>query len=254
MLHQKNDHHVFISMKISFLLLLFALCNNAQTNIQNSKPENGFAVIELFTSEGCSSCPPADKLASKINEDYAGKNVLVLAYHVDYWDRLGWNDRFSSAANTERQHFYASILKWNSIYTPQAVVNGTTEFVGSEKSKMIRAIENSNLPNKKIGLTATSVADNKVIVNYKADEKNKDENILIALVEKEAFTEVKRGENGGMKLSHINIVRRFQILKTNQGSVAFTVSAKVKNDYFIAALVQNEKTGIIYSYRVSGIL
>src|ERR1700761_5494846 len=101
----------------------------------------GFAVVELFTSEGCSSCPEADELIARVQQRDRDLPVYVLAYHVDYWDRLGWKDAFSDAAYTDRQKRYASWLKVTSIYTPQVVVNGQTEFVGSESIALTNAIK-----------------------------------------------------------------------------------------------------------------
>ena len=100
----------------------------------------GFAVVELFTSEGCSSCPPADDLLAKIQHDYKDSLVYVLAWHVDYWDHLGWRDRFSDHLFTNRQRWYADLLHVRSIYTPQVVVNGTTEYVGSKREPILKAI------------------------------------------------------------------------------------------------------------------
>jgi len=100
----------------------------------------GFAVVELFTSEGCSSCPPADEILAKIAREYPD-NVYVLGFHVDYWDRLGWRDIYSSADYTHRQQKYAQLFNLNSIYTPQAIVNGKHEFVGSNESSLRSAIE-----------------------------------------------------------------------------------------------------------------
>lgn len=194
------------------------------------KQRKGFSVIELFTSEGCSSCPPADKLIEEINKEYADKNVLVLAYHVDYWNRLGWQDRFSNAANTQRQNYYANIFNLSSIYTPQPVVNGSEEFVGSQKTKMVHAIEASAKENKAITLTAT-FTNKKIIVDYDANSKSPEENILIALVEKEASTDIKRGENEGRKLHHVNIVRQFEHANESKGAIQFELPEKTKEDY-----------------------
>src|ERR1700744_6104626 len=97
----------------------------------------GFAVIELFTSEGCSSCPPADALVARVQKESNDKPVYILAFHVDYWNRLGWKDVFSSAEYSERQNQYARWLKLSSVYTPQIVVNGRTEFVGSEEANLL---------------------------------------------------------------------------------------------------------------------
>src|SRR5580765_4213272 len=96
---------------------------------------NGFAVIELFTSEGCSSCPPADEAMIDIENEFK-KNVYVIGYHVDYWNYLGWKDIFSNAGWTDRQKAYAQELKLNNIYTPQVVINGSSEFVGSDVNRL----------------------------------------------------------------------------------------------------------------------
>ena len=105
------------------------------------KDKDGFALIELFTSEGCSSCPAADAILEEVQKKYIDKNVLIVGYHVDYWDKLGWKDVFSDASFTQRQEYYSTIFHLNSIYTPQVVVNGKTEFVGSNKEKLISSIE-----------------------------------------------------------------------------------------------------------------
>src|ERR1700761_8258700 len=102
--------------------------------------EKGFAVIELFTSEGCSSCPPADALVARVQKESNGKPVYILAFHVDYWNRLGWKDVFSSAEYSERQSEYAKYLKLESVYTPQVIVNGKKEFVGSEESTLQNSV------------------------------------------------------------------------------------------------------------------
>ena len=96
----------------------------------NTKPTP--TVVELFTSEGCSSCPPADKLLTSAQSNF-GNEIIVLSYHVDYWDRLGWKDPFSKAIFSERQRMYSQKLNLSSVYTPQAIVNGQVQFVGSDK-------------------------------------------------------------------------------------------------------------------------
>ena len=102
-------------------------------------------LVELFTSEGCSSCPPADTLLTRLAAEkiVGGAQVVALAFHVDYWDRLGWKDRFSSAAFTERQHRYAAAWQTDRIYTPQAVVDGRVEFVGTDATRALDALTTS---------------------------------------------------------------------------------------------------------------
>jgi len=239
---------MMIKLLLSVSLLTCTVADKKEAKVKNEM--EGVAVIELFTSEGCSSCPPADKLLETIDKEYAGKNVLVLSYHVDYWNKLGWKDKFSNAENTARQNYYANHFRLNSIYTPQAVVNGTIEFVGSDRNKMTNTIEQSKKINKTITLSA-SVDNNKVMVDYKVNDQSGGESMLIALVQKQATTEVKRGENGGRKLHHINIVREFQLVK-NKSNIEFELPGE-KNNFFIVALLQNEGTGSIDGYSQTAI-
>lgn len=173
----------------------------------------GFAVVELFTSEGCSSCPAADAEVEKIAAQNP-LNVYVLGFHVDYWNRLGWKDAFSDAAYSDRQRDYARHFKLNGVYTPQVVVNGKTEFVGSDESKLQKAVANGLAleANHHINISNKIVGSAKVEVTY--DFESAPGLVLnIALVQKESSTNVKRGENGGRKLHHINIVRDFKTIK-----------------------------------------
>ncbi len=174
------------------------------TNLENKN----VAVLELFTSQGCSSCPPADRLV----ETYTTKdNVIVLSFHVDYWDKLGWKDPYSSRQYTQRQYDYADALHSN-VYTPQLVINGQTEMIGSDAGKIDATL------NKLFGAGADAALSIKSATPGKGDLKiafnvsGKTENALlnIALVEKKTTTQVKAGENGGATLSGNNVVRNFQ--------------------------------------------
>jgi hypothetical protein len=102
-----------------------------------------FAVVELFTSEGCSSCPPADRNLERIARDYAKHPVYTLSFHVDYWDHIGWRDPFSSAVYSERQRRYSAAMRARGVYTPQMVVSGTEALVGSHRAQSDDAIERS---------------------------------------------------------------------------------------------------------------
>ncbi len=173
------------------------------TNLENKN----VAVLELFTSQGCSSCPPADRLV----ETYTTKdNVIVLSFHVDYWDKLGWKDPYSSRQYTQRQYDYADALHSN-VYTPQLVINGQTEMIGSDAGKIDATL------NKVFGAGADAALSIKAATPGKGDLKiafnvsGKTENALlnIALVEKKTTTQIKAGENGGATLSGNNVVRNF---------------------------------------------
>lgn len=209
----------------------------------------GFAVVELFTSEGCSSCPAADAVLAKIEKESEGKPVYILAYHVDYWNRLGWKDIFSSADYSHRQGRYATWLNLKSIYTPQVIVNGHTEFVGSQEGTLRNAIRNSldSAPKAELVLTNIKTDDNQATFKYSTD-RGAGNSLLLALVQKNAITVVKGGENGGRTLSHVQIVTKIE-------KVGLTASAGETNialpkgfrasGYEVIALVQNPKNGEI---------
>src|ERR1700743_3380708 len=131
---------IFFLLGFTAIIALSAFINLKKTAASKVVDTKGFAVVELFTSEGCSSCPPADAVVAKLQKESAGKPIYILAYHVDYWNHLGWKDAFSDAAYSARQKDYAQYLKIEGIYTPQIVVNGKTEFVGSEEGTLHKAI------------------------------------------------------------------------------------------------------------------
>ncbi|MGB3774226.1 MAG: DUF1223 domain-containing protein, partial [Leeuwenhoekiella sp.] len=118
-------------MKLAFLrviVVFLIVVGTGLYNLTNKRIKKGdnAVLIELFTSQGCSSCPPADKLLKELAENHPEGNVYVLSYHVDYWDRLGWKDIFSQKKFTEKQYSYAKAFKLSTVYTPQAIVNGDT--------------------------------------------------------------------------------------------------------------------------------
>ena len=172
-------------------------------NLPIIKKGNGFALVELFTSEGCSSCPPADALVSKVAKE-KNDNVFILAYHVDYWNRLGWKDKFSKAEFSKRQQDYAGLLNLDGAYTPQIVVNGKTQFVGSDEEKLYSAINKTieNTASAQITISA-SVVNNQILVKYKADEKSNSV-LNFALVQLAGSSQVKNGENEGKFLPYFS--------------------------------------------------
>jgi hypothetical protein len=213
------------SIKIFITILsltVVAISASAFISGRNTKPDNngkGFAVIELFTSEGCSSCPPADALIARVEKESSDKPIYILAYHVDYWNRLGWKDAFSSPEYSARQNQYARWLKSSQIYTPQAIVNGRTEFVGSEETSLRNAIKSGLETPAKTQLTLGSikVGNDKAIVQYHTEGTTGNNVIVIALVQKNATTKVQRGENGGRTLAHVQIVSQFKTTSLNNG-------------------------------------
>jgi hypothetical protein len=189
------------------ILLLSGLLT--QTNAQQP-----FAVIELFTSQGCSSCPPADRLLSQTiaeaNKD--GRKIIALSFHVDYWNRLGWADPFSNKKYSQRQSEYVAGMKLRSAYTPQMVVNGVHEFVGSSSGDLKAALEGSLATSPSAGFKSLAASVKKGSapqLKYKLEGDYAGCKIHFALVSFSEATLVERGENGGRELKNENVVRQF---------------------------------------------
>jgi hypothetical protein len=170
-------------------------------------------LVELFTSEGCSDCPPADTLLQKmIDAPPAGVEIVGLGQHVDYWDRLGWKDRFSSAALTERQRLYATRFNNESIYTPQMVVDGRAEFVGSDATAARKAVERSlTMPHGTVRIEMESSAAHLAVVVNASDlprfDRGDHADFVVAITEDRLQSSVTRGENHGRTLNHAAVVR-----------------------------------------------
>jgi len=214
-------------------LLLFSVVTsgfvlfNERKVAENPALVKGVAVVELFTSEGCSSCPPADKLLRKM--DAENKNVYVLSYHVDYWNRLGWKDPYSQAAFTARQQHYANRFALKSIYTPQVVVNGAEEFVGSDEPRLRSSItERSTVDHLDLQVKRTGAATLSISYTLSHPEPVF---LHLALVQPQATTVVKRGENGGRTLHHVNVVRDFKTTEPQgaTGSAEITIPADLQS-------------------------
>ena len=170
-------------------------------------------VVELFTSEGCSSCPPADEVLARVasTQPIPGAWIFPLAFHVDYWDELGWPDPFASSAFTARQRAYAVDGR---MYTPQAVVDGRTELVGSQRSRLEHAVaEAVHEQHAAVELSVSADGQRlRVSVHVGALPRSSDEpraSVFVAVTELEATVAVPRGENAGKTLRHTDVVRTF---------------------------------------------
>jgi hypothetical protein len=189
-------------------------------------------LVELYTSEGCSSCPPADALLARLgkNQPVPGADLIVLEEHVDYWDRLGWKDPFSSAAMTTRQSEYAQAFGDGQVYTPEMVVDGRTGFVGSSAAAAMRAIftagASAKLPlqlawdeNGKLSIHASQLTG-----STPGDQAE----VVLAVSESMLHSNVKRGENSGRALDHTGVVRRLdEVGKINAHSPEFSSTVDV---------------------------
>jgi len=196
-----------------------------------------FAVVELFTSEGCSSCPPADKLLGQMVDDSRskGERLYPLAFHVDYWNSGGWKDRFSDPAYTRRQAEYIHGLGLGDAYTPQMIVNGQVEFVGSDAPRARRSIAEAlkKPASVSIVLEAGPASDGRLPVDFSILGSSQG-HLNVALVERDLITQVRGGENLGRLLKHENVVRAFQSLtpsSAGKGHIELSLPDGVKVDH-----------------------
>lgn len=195
-------------------LALFAVLQSDKT-FASDTPTTGKRVpviVELFTSEGCSDCPPADALLQKLQQTQPVPNaeIIVLGNHVDYWNHDGWTDRFSSASFSERQRQYSFVFNLDSIYTPQMVVDGRLQFNGQNEAKARLAVADAvRAPHASIELTAAPPDS----LNIKIDsipQSAKKAEVMLAITESGLQSDVRKGENQGKTLSHTGVVRELR--------------------------------------------
>jgi len=166
-------------------------------------------IVELFTAEGCSSCPPADQLLARLEQaqPVPEAEIIVLGEHVDYWNQLGWQDRFSAHLFTERQQEYAYTFGIEDVYTPQMVVNGQAGFNGADGPRALQEIRRAAAaPHSNVSLLRKDPSDLALtVIHFPAGIKNVE--ILLAITEDSLASDVRRGENVGRRLTHTGVVR-----------------------------------------------
>lgn len=198
-------------------------------------------VIELFTSQGCSSCPPADALLG----DLAGRDdVIALAFHVDYWDYIGWKDQFADPIFTKRQRAYGRAFEASTIYTPQMVFNGMDDVVGSRQSQVLSALKQHQNRPELVDLSAAFQGNNINIMLSNAQASGRYDVILVEY-QPSAMTTIKRGENAGRTLRYHNIVRHIERLGRWNGRDGKTLRAKRSTDGPAVILIQEQNNGEI---------
>ncbi|HEX8638900.1 MAG TPA: DUF1223 domain-containing protein [Pyrinomonadaceae bacterium] len=230
---------------------------------QTPKSENQIkkspVLVELFTSEGCSSCPPADDALAFLEKEqpFMQAEIITLALHVDYWNHLGWKDEFSSPLYSQRQGVYAQKLKLDSTYTPQMIVDGQIQFVGSNTGEASKAIlEAAKSPKANI---ETVLSGNALKIKISDVPKHSDASVFLAIAENNLASSVKRGENSGKNLAHTSVVRDLRpIGKIEAKSGAFEQQTTVErnpqwnqaNLSYVVFVQENESRKIIGTARV----
>lgn len=239
------------ALQIIFILQLVSCGCQATAACSINSPEHTLALLELYTSEGCNSCPPADRWLSNLSQrGFQTDQVVPLSFHVDYWDYLGWKDRFAMPTFSERQRRVAA---WNAgrvIYTPQAVLNGKDYRLWSNENALRQSVRETNkLPARaSISLRADKIAANALQINYQASLKDKldDAKLFVVLYENNLYTEVRAGENKGAKLKHDYVVRYWSgplALSANEKTTIQLAQDWQPKQLGLAAFVQNQRTG-----------
>jgi hypothetical protein len=246
-------------LKIASLIVLAAMllnvsaCNNPTASAgrfnKDSIPDKGFALLELFTSEGCSSCPPADQLLARIQKEAANRPIYLLCEHVDYWDHLGWKDIFSQHLFSERQYRYDNLLKAQ-VYTPQLIINGKGECLGSDEAAVNSGINNAVKTKTNVSLDLKALRQGKEMeISYQVAGNSPEDNLMIAVVQKNAVNKIGDGENRGRTLNHVQIVRglfSFSISRDNKGVEQILLPDSYNDTrYEIIGFLQDQKTNEI---------
>jgi hypothetical protein len=197
-------------------------------------------VVELFTSQGCSSCPPADSFLGRLTDR---RDVLPLAFHVDYWDYIGWKDPFASKDSTERQYSYGHALGLNMVYTPQMVIGGIHDVVGSNEDSVTQVIAaDANRPKLKLSVVRDDKGAYKVEIP--AGTANAPATVWLALFDHAHKTQVQRGENSGATLTEYNIVREWRkIGEWNGQAVEIALNLTPESDEYDACAVLVQEGG-----------
>jgi hypothetical protein len=204
-----------------------------------AEAQRKIVVVELFTSEGCSSCPPADELLTRLGREHTsnGAEIIPLGFHVDYWDHQGWRDRFSSRAYTERQEKYATRFRLDGPYTPQMVVDGGAQFVGNDPGRAEAVILQATAQPQAADVQLSWAAANKLQVRVTARENNASGEVRLAITEDNLSNNVAAGENGGRVLHHSAVVRDFRLLgQLADGKFQMEVPLQLKREWKVEDL------------------
>lgn len=223
------------------MLRLISLAFAAVTALASPSVAQSPVVVELFTSQGCSSCPPADQLMHELAKR---DDVIALALHVDYWDYIGWKDEFADPAYAERQRGYAVEAGRRSIYTPQMIINGQADIVGARPMELATVISDYAAKVTPVTLAVTRNGDSVQIV-AQSSEANGPLVVQMLRYTPERTARITRGENAGHTITYANVTEDWKILQEWDGITDLTIDADAPGDKPLVVMVQKGLSGPI---------
>ena len=210
----------------------------------NAVASNVPVVVELFTSQGCSSCPPADEMMAVLAER---EDVIALSLHVDYWDYIGWKDEFADPGHAKRQRAYAQQAGRRSIYTPEMIVNGESDIVGAKPMKLAMAIDKHKAREVAVVVSATPSGDGTIEVSARADAAGLGPmEVLMVRYQPRRVARITRGENAGRTIEYVNVAQDWRILAEWDGQAPLFVHAPAGTELPVVILVQGRGHGPIF--------
>ena len=227
--------------RISFALAA-AVISAALILGQPATAEQRPVVVELFTSQGCSSCPPADMILAQLQER---DDVICIALHVDYWDYIGWKDAFGDPAHSERQRAYAREAGRRSVYTPEMIVNGQTDIVGAKPMALSKAIAEHKAQPVQVDLDIARAGDTLNIEARSLQDGLGPMSVHMLRLIPEQTTEITRGENSGKTFAYRNIAHDWAVLDTWDGTAPLLLSKQIKGAASVVVLIQSGQAGRI---------
>jgi hypothetical protein len=251
---------IIVMVAIALLALLplrYVRLVSAESNPTGYVTPRTSVLIELFTSEGCSDCPPADALLQKLDRSQPVPNtqLVVLSEHVDYWNDIGWKDPYSSHEFSNRQGDYAHRFRLDGAYTPQMVVDGDAQFVGSDGRRALQAVEGAAKVEKvPVALSSVHLEGRTFVAHVETgvlppSTSSKSANVLLALADDSDQSNVRGGENAGRVLTHVAVVRSLTQVGAISRGGAFSGEVKVSSananprNLRVVAIVQEMAAG-----------
>ena len=251
---------VAISVLMTILSFRYIHAESVPAGPSRADTPRNPVLVELFTSEGCSSCPPADALLERLDRSQPGigTDLIVLSEHVDYWNDIGWKDPYSSHEYSERQSAYAAQFDLGSIYTPQMIVDGRFEFVGSDERRAKEAIQNATKVMKTPVSISSSLSNEKMAVFHietgplPSSSTAESAGIFLAIADDSDESHVSGGENAGRTLKHVAVLRSLIRIGAVDKSAGFSremkldLNGKNQRNLRVAVIVQEADAGRVW--------